>query len=159
MPSISDSVFLTPKFLKKQCFLVPVCSIGYFKSRWYPIYTVLISWTKMIPEAYDLLFPIPSTLSSMSENQFASRPILRNWIMKATRGGTLANLLAYLSLGCQVREQHQHLVVCFEKCLFLGRTDMCLANIQQIKRFQNTIMTVLKLLHFHEFMTSEMYCA
>lgn len=34
---------------------------------------------------------------------------------------------------------------------------MCLANIQDIKGFQN--MTVLKLLHFHELMTSEMYCA
>lgn len=48
--------------------------------------------------------------------------------MKAMRGSTLADLLAYLSLGCQVREQYQHLVVCFEECLFLGRTDMCLAN-------------------------------
>lgn len=77
--------------------------------------------------------------------------------MKAVRGGTLADLLAHLSLGHRVREQYQHLVVCFEECLFLGRTDMCLANIEQIKRFQNTIMTVLRLLHFHEFMTSEMY--
>lgn len=34
------------------------------------------------------------------ENQFASRPIQGNWIMKAMRGGTLANLPAYLSLGC-----------------------------------------------------------
>lgn len=48
--------------------------------------------------------------------------------MKAMRGSTLADLLAYLSLGCRVREQYQHLVVCFEECLFLGRTDMCLAN-------------------------------